>query len=117
MEILKDPALDDTCLADVQRCIHIGLLCVQDNPNNRPRMDDVNFMLRNDSSAIPDLSGVMSKKEFLLSQNSTSNIGNSNLSRSMCTKTHLLSIKKKRKKKKNMYLVFLFQFPAYFPCH
>ncbi|KAB2611855.1 G-type lectin S-receptor-like serine/threonine-protein kinase [Pyrus ussuriensis x Pyrus communis] len=29
----------------VMKCVHIGLLCVQDNPTDRPSMPDVIFML------------------------------------------------------------------------
>jgi hypothetical protein len=37
-------------------CIHIGLLCVQDNPNDRPLMSSVVFILENGNStlAIPN---------------------------------------------------------------
>lgn len=47
----------DTCLekgsyvsSEVMRCIHIGLLCVQHHPNDRPTMTDVLLMLTNDST-------------------------------------------------------------------
>jgi hypothetical protein len=34
-------------------CVQIGLLCVQDNPNDRPLMSSVVFILENKSAAIP----------------------------------------------------------------
>jgi len=39
---LVDPAIMENCpLHEVSRCIHIGLLCVQDSPNCRPLMSRV----------------------------------------------------------------------------
>ncbi|KAI4296553.1 hypothetical protein L6164_036502 [Bauhinia variegata] len=50
MEIV-DPSLGDTCLDhEVQRCIQIGLLCVQDYPKERPTMSVVTSMLDNDTT-------------------------------------------------------------------
>ncbi|KAM0943870.1 putative protein kinase RLK-Pelle-DLSV family [Dioscorea sansibarensis] len=44
---LKDPSLGDRIQADeVLRCIHIGLLCVQEDPQDRPTMGMVILMLR-----------------------------------------------------------------------
>ncbi|OEL36991.1 Receptor-like serine/threonine-protein kinase SD1-8 [Dichanthelium oligosanthes] len=46
---LVDSYLLETCSpAEALRCIHIGLLCVQDNPNSRPLMSSVVFMLENE---------------------------------------------------------------------
>ncbi|AET02777.2 putative protein kinase RLK-Pelle-DLSV family [Medicago truncatula] len=45
---LLDPSLCDTFVPDeVQRCIHVGLLCVQQYANDRPTMSDVISMLTN----------------------------------------------------------------------
>ncbi|KAK3143617.1 hypothetical protein QOZ80_4AG0302610 [Eleusine coracana subsp. coracana] len=47
---LLDSSLVESCSSvEVLRCIHIGLLCVQDNPNSRPLMSSVVFMLENES--------------------------------------------------------------------
>ncbi|KAG0527647.1 hypothetical protein BDA96_06G251100 [Sorghum bicolor] len=47
---LVDPSLIESCLPnEALRCIHIGLLCVQDNPNSRPLMSTVVFMLENEA--------------------------------------------------------------------
>ena len=44
---MKDPSLGDRIQADeVLRCIHIGLLCVQEDPQDRPTMGMVILMLR-----------------------------------------------------------------------
>ncbi|CAN6269408.1 unnamed protein product [Urochloa humidicola] len=46
---LLGPSLVESCSPnEVLRCIHIGLLCVQDNPNSRPFMSSVVFMLENE---------------------------------------------------------------------
>ncbi|CAL5014680.1 unnamed protein product [Urochloa decumbens] len=46
---LLDSSLVKTCSpSEALRCIHIGLLCVQDNPNSRPLMSSVVSMLENE---------------------------------------------------------------------
>ncbi|KAJ3674877.1 hypothetical protein LUZ60_005493 [Juncus effusus] len=52
---LKDRALPDMCLNEVAKCIHIGLLCVQENPEQRPSISDVNFMLHGHPSKLTPL--------------------------------------------------------------
>ena len=37
-------------LSEVLRCIHVGLLCVQQKPEDRPNMSSVVLMLRSDNS-------------------------------------------------------------------
>ncbi|KAH1210282.1 Receptor-like serine/threonine-protein kinase SD1-7 [Glycine max] len=45
---LIDPSLTESPdLDEVQRCIHIGLLCVEQNANNRPLMSQIISMLSN----------------------------------------------------------------------
>ncbi|XP_058005431.1 G-type lectin S-receptor-like serine/threonine-protein kinase CES101 isoform X2 [Hevea brasiliensis] len=51
---LMDPTLDESCPHDeVLRCIHIGLLCVQDQATNRPTMSDIVSMLTNETLDLP----------------------------------------------------------------
>ncbi|XVF34136.1 hypothetical protein REPUB_Repub18cG0032300 [Reevesia pubescens] len=51
--------LVDTCLKDsivesqVLRCIQVGLLCVQNFPQDRPTMSSVNFMLAKEEAILP----------------------------------------------------------------
>lgn len=49
-----DPSLDcqqaPETESEVVKCIHLGLLCVQDNPADRPTMLDVLVMLHGQSS-------------------------------------------------------------------
>jgi hypothetical protein len=53
---LKDQTLDDECIEDVSKCIHIALLCLQANPSNRPNMEAVANMLNSLSVAsLPSL--------------------------------------------------------------
>jgi hypothetical protein len=48
---LVDEALGDSCtLSEVLRCIHVGLLCVQQIPEDRPTMLSVVLMLSGESS-------------------------------------------------------------------
>ena len=49
-----DSSVRDNCpLDEVSRCIHIGLLCVQDSPNCRPLMSEVLSMLENKTIQLP----------------------------------------------------------------
>ncbi|XP_050371462.1 G-type lectin S-receptor-like serine/threonine-protein kinase CES101 [Argentina anserina] len=51
---LMDPTLGNSCDEDqLLRCIHVALLCVEENATNRPTMSDVISMLTNESALIP----------------------------------------------------------------
>ncbi|KAL6655093.1 hypothetical protein ACP70R_005919 [Stipagrostis hirtigluma subsp. patula] len=51
---LVDSSILESCIQDeALLCIHIGLLCVQDNPNDRPLMSSVVFILENGSTTLP----------------------------------------------------------------
>ncbi|KAJ7979640.1 Cysteine-rich RLK (Receptor-like kinase) protein [Quillaja saponaria] len=48
-----DPSLDDsTSPCKIMRCMQVALLCVQENPVDRPSMLDVSSMLKNEIAAI-----------------------------------------------------------------
>ncbi|CAL5410888.1 unnamed protein product [Camellia sinensis] len=50
-----DPLLAGSCpVAKVVRCIHIGLLCVQEDPKDRPNMSSVVVLLGNESATLPE---------------------------------------------------------------
>ncbi|EHA8591350.1 cysteine-rich receptor-like protein kinase 10 [Cocos nucifera] len=52
LEIL-DPSLGNHCpRSEVLRCVHIGLLCVQENPSDRPNMSQVVVMLHSNSVSL-----------------------------------------------------------------
>lgn len=45
---IVDPMLEQSCPHEVLRCVQIGLLCVQEFPDDRPTMLEVVFMLGNE---------------------------------------------------------------------
>ncbi|XP_047063018.1 G-type lectin S-receptor-like serine/threonine-protein kinase B120 isoform X8 [Lolium rigidum] len=51
---LVDCSVVASCpLHEVLRCIHVGLLCVQDHPNDRPLMSSVMNMIENENALLP----------------------------------------------------------------
>ncbi|KAM0915553.1 hypothetical protein ACQ4PT_010777 [Festuca glaucescens] len=53
-EELADSSITDSCSPDeIFLCIQVGLLCVQDNPDDRPLMSAVVFVLENGSTTLP----------------------------------------------------------------
>ncbi|KAL6990904.1 hypothetical protein U1Q18_009025, partial [Sarracenia purpurea var. burkii] len=54
LDVVDSTLSRDSCpTSEVLRCIHIGLLCVQEFATDRPTMSDVAFMLCNESAALP----------------------------------------------------------------
>ncbi|KAL8505993.1 hypothetical protein ACS0TY_017012 [Phlomoides rotata] len=52
---VMDECLKDTFVeSEVKRCIHVGLLCVQEFAEDRPVMSSVLFMLGNDGAILPE---------------------------------------------------------------
>nr|XP_008386045.3 receptor-like serine/threonine-protein kinase SD1-6 isoform X1 [Malus domestica] len=49
LELIDESLRDSLTLSEVVRCIHVGLLCVQQLPEDRPTMSSVILMLGNDS--------------------------------------------------------------------
>ena len=48
-----DPSLDDACSScKLTRCMQVALLCVQENPADRPSMLEVDSMIKNETAAI-----------------------------------------------------------------
>ncbi|KAM2761127.1 hypothetical protein COP1_025631 [Malus domestica] len=60
-------AADSYSAPEVMKCVHIGLLCVQDNPTDRPSMPDVIFMLNGSTNVI---GGPQPKQPLFTIQNS-----------------------------------------------
>lgn len=50
---MVDQSLDGYFRWQALRCIHIGLLCVQPDPDDRPRMSSVVFMLTRGNMELP----------------------------------------------------------------
>lgn len=48
-----DPTLNDALRNEIERCIHIGLLCVQQKVADRPTMASVVLMLNSNSFYLP----------------------------------------------------------------
>lgn len=52
---LVDATPGPTCPKnELLRAIHVGLLCVQDSPTDRPTMSEVISLLMNENAVIPD---------------------------------------------------------------
>ncbi|KAH7527271.1 hypothetical protein JRO89_XSUnG0040900 [Xanthoceras sorbifolium] len=49
LEIVDSCIVDSCSTNDILRCIHVGLLCVQDDASDRPSMSSVVFMLSNET--------------------------------------------------------------------
>ena len=54
-EDLIDPSIAETCnnRSELLRCIHVGLLCVQDSADSRPTMSAVVLMLESETANLP----------------------------------------------------------------
>ncbi|KAJ9697602.1 hypothetical protein PVL29_009434 [Vitis rotundifolia] len=50
---LIDPSMNSGSRSEIMRCIHIGLLCVQENVANRPTMASITLMLSSNSLTLP----------------------------------------------------------------
>lgn len=53
---IVDSILSESCIdseTEVLRCIHIGLLCVQEDPQHRPTMSNVAVLLGSESMVLP----------------------------------------------------------------
>lgn len=50
---VADPTLKGGPTKEIMRCIHVGLLCVQENVAKRPTMADVIVMLNGSTTTLP----------------------------------------------------------------
>ncbi|CAL5411049.1 unnamed protein product [Camellia sinensis] len=66
-----DQTLTDSCFLEVQRCISIGLLCVQDHAADRPTMPDIVLMLRSDTNAPTPKQPIFTFRSLLYSDKQT----------------------------------------------
>jgi len=80
-----DPMLEKSFLgSEVERCIHIGLLCVQEAAKDRPTMSHVVLMLASDTMVLPKPKhpafsiGIMASEEVYTSK-SSKNVSNNDL--------------------------------------
>ncbi|CAA2975532.1 receptor-like serine threonine- kinase SD1-8 isoform X1 [Olea europaea subsp. europaea] len=70
-----DPILLESCeKSKVMKCINVGLLCMEEDPNDRPTMSDVVLMLSGETIIVPvpkKPAFVMRKQVFILSSSSS----------------------------------------------
>lgn len=71
-----DESLNDSCiLSEAMRCIHVGLLCVQQSPDDRPNMSTVVLMLSSEI-ALPEPKepGFFTERKVLDHESSSSKV-------------------------------------------
>ncbi|GLU23206.1 hypothetical protein SLE2022_392300 [Rubroshorea leprosula] len=83
-----DPNLREGSTAQMIRCIHVGLLCVQENQLQRPTMGSIIVMLANNSIALP----TPSHPAYLLQSTTQSEMSSSNESQQPNNRLALASI-------------------------
>jgi len=73
-----DPNIESSCIeSELLRCIHIGLLCVQQYPEDRPTMSSVVLMLGSEMDLDePKRPGIFNKKESIEASSSSSSSTN-----------------------------------------
>ena len=72
-----DPSLDDSSSPwKLNKCLRVALLCVQENPDDRPSMLDIFSMLRDETKAIA------SPKKPAFSKKNDVNVGSTSTSTS-----------------------------------
>ncbi|RHN61972.1 putative non-specific protein-tyrosine kinase RLK-Pelle-DLSV family [Medicago truncatula] len=74
LQIIDSNIVDSCIVSEVSRCIHIGLLCVQQYPEDRPTMADVILMLGSEMMALdePKEPGSITRKESVEANSSSS---------------------------------------------
>lgn len=53
MDLVDESVLQSCNEDEVLKFINVGLLCVEEDPNNRPNMSNVLLMLSNEHTALP----------------------------------------------------------------
>ncbi|KAG5594390.1 hypothetical protein H5410_035622 [Solanum commersonii] len=53
IQLIEKSLLESCNRSEAIKCIHVALLCVQENPNHRPNMSDVIVMLRGEAINLP----------------------------------------------------------------
>ncbi|KAK2440113.1 hypothetical protein P8452_19279 [Trifolium repens] len=71
-KLIADILYDDAIYSEIIRFIHVGLLCVQQQPENRPNMSSVVFMLKGEK-VLPN----PSEPGFYAGRNNTNSTGSS----------------------------------------
>ncbi|KAM1010107.1 hypothetical protein TB1_044750 [Malus domestica] len=80
MEVI-DESVRETCrLDEALKCIHVGILCVQEAPADRPTMSSVVFMLNNEATSLPPI-----KEPAFSMPRKSSHVGSSSFSQNSTT--------------------------------
>lgn len=53
MNLVEQSISENCSLEDVVKCVIVGLLCVQEDPSERPTMSNVVFMLGSETATLP----------------------------------------------------------------
>ncbi|KAJ4841989.1 G-type lectin S-receptor-like serine/threonine-protein kinase SD1-1 [Turnera subulata] len=73
LELMDKSVEDSYSMSNVQRCIHVGLLCVQQRPEDRPTMSNVVVMLSSEVSLPqPKQPGFFTERNFTETESSSS---------------------------------------------
>ncbi|KAJ3670470.1 hypothetical protein LUZ60_010794 [Juncus effusus] len=51
---IVDPSLTEVSVKEIERCIHVALLCAQENPTDRPTITDVLMYLSSENVILPE---------------------------------------------------------------
>ncbi|PHT77177.1 Receptor-like serine/threonine-protein kinase SD1-6 [Capsicum annuum] len=110
---LLDERLSDTCSrSEVERSICVGLLCVQQCPEDRPSMSSVVFMLNNEGvlpqAKQPGFYIERNTKEVEFSSNQHANVTATEIKRLLLMPSPMCSLLRVPHRKKGGYLVFLY---------
>ena len=67
---LPDSSILDTSPDEILLCIHVALLCVQENPDDRPLMSSVVFVLENENTPLtsPNLPAYFARQSAATNQ-------------------------------------------------
>ncbi|KAF7067250.1 hypothetical protein CFC21_073162 [Triticum aestivum] len=67
---LPDSSILDTSPDEILLCIHVALLCVQENPDDRPLMSSVVFVLENENTPLtsPNLPAYFARRSAAMNQ-------------------------------------------------
>ncbi|KAL7123321.1 hypothetical protein ACP275_01G099200 [Erythranthe tilingii] len=73
LELLDNNIIESSYVSEMLRSIHVGLLCVQNNPDDRPNMSSVVFMLENEAELTqqPKQPGFFVERDVLPSDTSS----------------------------------------------
>ncbi|CAN6702077.1 unnamed protein product [Malus baccata var. baccata] len=75
MEVIDESVRETCCPDEALKCIHVGILCVQEAPADRPTMSSVVFKLNNEATSLPPI-----KEPAFSTSRKSSHVGSSSFS-------------------------------------